>query len=202
MKHFITDHSERRKCYCDCRTLWHYGTSLLPPPPSHVWTRMGDAAGGRAGDLIITVMTWIGDFDALCKRVKQEKQLLLLLEGFHSNSSHHTAPWTDHTSGKQKHLESWRDENLTGFIVGKFEAGTTGDLVLSRTWIKNSLLLCHLVSCCTDILSGCLSPSEKKCSVHVLDCWWLSSTCRCQREDGFSRPQRESQLYRFWPRRV
>lgn len=45
----------------------------------------------------------------------------------------------------------------------KFQAGTTGDLVLSRTWIKNSLLLCHLVSRCTEILSGCVPLGETKC---------------------------------------
>lgn len=51
---------------------------------------------------------------------------------------------------------------MTGVIVLKFQAGTSSDLVLSRTRIKNSLLLCHLVSCCTEILSGCMPLGETK----------------------------------------
>lgn len=35
----------------------------------------------------------------------------------------------------------------------KIQAGTSSDLVLSHSRIKNSPLLCHLVSCCTKILS-------------------------------------------------
>lgn len=126
-------------------------------------------------DVITTVKTLIGDFDALCKRVerRKKKKLILLLGGFHSNPSHHTAPWTDDPSGEQKHLERERDGNLTGIIVLKFQAGTSGDLVLSRTWIKNSLLLCHLVSCCTEILSGCVPRGETKYFPVCASVWLL-----------------------------
>lgn len=43
---------------------------------------------------------------------------------------------------EQKHLEKRRDGNLTGGIVLKFEAGRTGDLVLSRASIKNTVFCC------------------------------------------------------------
>lgn len=72
----------------------------------------------------------------------REKQFILLLGGFHSNLSHHTAPCADNPSSEQRHLERERDGNLTGIIVLKFQAGTTGDLVLSRTWIK--IVFCYV----------------------------------------------------------
>lgn len=114
-----TVHDEFHPCQ-----LWHYGTSLLSSPrvnsdyDCHDFNRWLSHPLQKSG---------------------REKQLILLLGGFHSNPSHHTAPWADNPSGEQKHLERERDGNLTGIIVLKFEAGTTGDLVLSCTWIKNRI---------------------------------------------------------------
>lgn len=52
------------KCFCDCGTLWHYGTSLLSSPRVH---RTGE-------DVITTDVTLIADFEALCKKVEREKK--------------------------------------------------------------------------------------------------------------------------------
>lgn len=139
---------------------------------------MGRHCFPHVSTMINTVMILIGDFDTLCKRVERKKQLIVLLGGFHSNPSHHTASWADNPSGEQKHLERERDGNLTGIIGLKFQAGTTGDSVLPCTWITNRVLCYHLVSCCTNVLSWCILLSVFLCACAIIGYSILS--CRCQ----------------------